>query len=161
MFCTECGNGATGRFCGRCGAATDPGSPAVGAKPVAVSVLLATPKPLSPGTPPTSPDTRLVVGRLRDMKRGPAIGLVVIAIIIVAVVGAALTSGGSGTTDDPMYQQGFREASTSSVVADAAGGPANVCSGLVQVSNNLDANWATNAGKEAYYAGCVAGYNNK
>jgi hypothetical protein len=115
----------------------------------------------SSGEPQTISGTRSVVSRLRAMKRGPAIGLAMIAIIIVAVVGSALTSGGSGTTDDPMYQQGFREASNSSVFAEQAGGAGSVCRAMVEVSDTANPDWATSAGKEAFYAGCVAGYSNK
>jgi hypothetical protein len=96
-----------------------------------------------------------------------AVGVLLIAAYGLAphasdrVGASSASSTGSSDADNEMYQAGFKEASNSTVDADAAGGPASLCNGLVEVSNTADPNWATSAGKDAYFAGCVDGYNNK
>jgi hypothetical protein len=108
MTCNDCGEEASGRFCGRCGAATDQRSPADIADPVSVTVA-ETAIPVMPDEPADTPiGPGSVTRRLRGMKRGRAIGLAVIAVIVVAVVGAVLTSRGSGEPTSAQLAAGSR-----------------------------------------------------
>jgi hypothetical protein len=95
MTCPQCGEQAKGRFCAHCGAATDPGSPADATETGDLS-LHETAVLMASGESPESPTgPRSVIGKLRSFKRGPVVGLTIIAVIAVVLGSAALASGGS------------------------------------------------------------------
>jgi hypothetical protein len=173
MTCSKCGKTTTGKFCGDCGSPTGEG-PVEGVTETVAVPVRETFFPVTPSQPPASlGGLRSVLSKLRGLKRGPAVGLIVMAAVVIAAIGAGLTSLGpdassnspsndsttiNTNTSDAMYQMGFREA-TNSPVAGPPDGPGPVCRALVEVSKTSDPNWATETGKQAYYEGCVAGYN--
>jgi hypothetical protein len=140
MICQKCGNEASGRYCGNCGAEVDQALPLQVPEPVAQPVR-ETFFPPSPSKPPANPDDDWsILSKLRGLPMEAVVGLGVIAVVIFAVVAATLTSGSGNASTGPSSNDSTTNTSVPSAVMTteptlkAALADANTC---VQTLNRL------------------------
>lgn len=115
MTCPRCGEQTNGRFCEGCGATLEQQPSVVVAEPLGdlpvPDTFIAMPHDEPPLTLAADPS---VISKLRGLKQGPAVGLIVAAAIVLAVIGAALTSRetASKTASDTVAGQSATPAAT-------------------------------------------------